>query len=842
MAPLSDEEPMVFSPVNASEDTGVPQSDVEVLAAADRDVNTNSPDSQDSQVSQASSNNSSHHPVPTTSRKATKKTGKPRIGKGKMVRVKRKELYHLLSETQRASLPPLGPTVSGDYPCIGKVVGGSSNGGWVIEFDDLPESPDKQVTVKRNRVALLEQGEYEVPLLQKDDDNYEYKDCDDDNADHDDECGHNDQNAKKKRKKLSPHEDSIRRFCLLDDSKIKSATKFVYQWGREGCNNQVVEWKIYGETEYITQLPLQIPNTAPTMISDNIDFRASPITNFFEHVFPDVTGHGKTLDAYLANPRATHHSTYLKLGHTFHDEKAVDPDWLVKQCYTLMIAAVTEVEQGVENLWKRGDCCGRRHSYPDFGKYVDINTFKCFESAAPFCWADSTYWYRDRLETPWDVFLPCLKSFNDRRHHLLNSVVFLLLDESMSGWRPKTSKLGGLPNYTFEPRKPIPLGTMFRNGAECITGILAFQDPVQLPEQQAKKKFHGEPLSLPDGSKIGAHTAEVLRQVEGAGVQRGGWVGGDAWFGSIMSSVEVLKQLRVHSTWVIKNNHHFYPKQCLQRVLRARHGNRIAGKWVVFSTTIAEVPLIAVAYTWSQNNIAFIISTCGTTCPAEGMYKSSFEDEFGHCTYKELPRPCLVDFLFEYLPLVDEHNRQRQSILGLEKCWPTKSCWFRLVTTVVGMCVVDLHRLYRNHNQGLYGEIEVQEFADMLCTDLVHRSTSSIAHHHLNAMPGGPIQLKRIVHSGIATREATVHQKVKYGRATGQSFSATCWMCRKYHSKYKTTTWCCVDCDTPLCSVDRSGPERMFSCVYEHMNSADARIRCEPGRKKGMFPTALKFK
>jgi hypothetical protein len=392
---------------------------------------------------------------------------------------------------------------------------------------------------------------------------------------------------------------------------------------------------------------------------------------------------------------------------------------------------------------------------------------------------------------------------------------------------------------------------MFKNGIECITGIFAFQDPVQLPEQQAKKKYNGELSSLPDGTKVGAHTAEVLRQVEGAGVQRGGWVGGDAWFGSVISSVEVFKRFGVHSSWVIKTNHHFYPKQCLERMLRARHGSRIAGKWVVFSTTIADVPLIAIAYAWSQSNIAFILSTCGTTCAAEEMYKSSFEDEFGHCTYKELPRPCLVAFLFTYLSLVDEHNRQRQSILGVERCWPTKCCWFRLLATVVGMCVVDMHRLYRNQIPGLYGEMDVRKFADLLCSDLVRRNTTflsqnhlttSLSHHHLNDVPAGAIHLKRIVHSGKTTREATYKQKVKYGRATGQSFSANCWMCRKYESEYKTTTWCCVDCETPLCNVDRTmPPRRMMSCLIEHETSPDPRIRCERGRKKGVFPAELKL-
>jgi len=104
----------------------------------------------------------------------------------------------------------------------------------------------------------------------------------------------------------------------------------------------------------------------------------------------------------------------------------------------------------------------------------------------------------------------------------------------MSGWKPKTSKLGGLPNYTFEPRKPIPLGTMFRNGAEAVTGMLIFQDIVQTQEFQSRKDYHQEPSHMPDGLEIPTHTAEVLRQVEGAGMKGKGWVGGDAWFGSVI--------------------------------------------------------------------------------------------------------------------------------------------------------------------------------------------------------------------------------------------------------------------------------------------------------------------
>ena len=134
----------------------------------------------------------------------------------------------------------------------------------------------------------------------------------------------------------------------------------------------------------------------------------------------------------------------------FHDENAEDPDWIVKQCYLLMLAAATENEVGVDNLWKKGPTGGRRN-YPDFGQYMPRNWFIAFQSAAGLMWSPKSLWYKDKTEKTWDIFMPALDSFNEKRTQLLRTIC-LMLDQSMSGWRPKTSKRGGLPNITFEPR------------------------------------------------------------------------------------------------------------------------------------------------------------------------------------------------------------------------------------------------------------------------------------------------------------------------------------------------------------------------------------------------------
>eukprot|EP00957_Ditylum_brightwellii_P160136 12190619-Ditylum_brightwellii.AAC.1 len=100
----------------------------------------------------------------------------------------------------------------------------------------------------------------------------------------------------------------------------------------------------------------------------------------------------------------------------------------------------------------------------------------------------------------------------------------------MSAWQPKTSKLGGLPNVTFEKCKPIELSSLLKNLLECISGVFKYQDIVQSPEVQQ-------------------HKNDMAIQVEGSNLSKGAWVGGDTWFGSVTTAVEVYNKFKVKSTW-----------------------------------------------------------------------------------------------------------------------------------------------------------------------------------------------------------------------------------------------------------------------------------------------------
>jgi hypothetical protein len=308
-----------------------------------------------------------------------------------------------------------------------------------------------------------------------------------------------------------------------------------------------------------------------------------------------------------------------------------------------MLAGALEADKGVDCLWKQGNSTGWK-THANFGQFIPKHYFRAFNAVFPYLWADPKYWYKPLNDMPWDLILPFVNGYNEKRRDILR-VFFLLCDESMSGFCPKNTKTGDLPNLTHEPRKPVSLGTMLRNGVEGKTRIFSFQDIVQDLQSQRSKKYLDDDdtqAHMPKGEPILSHVAECLRQVEGSGLEEGGWMGGDAWFGSINCAVELMKRKKVFSTFIIKQQQQYFPKEVLHAVLRARFARRPAGHWVVMAAEISKVKLFIMAYAWSNQGISYMVSTCGKTVRHEKNYYSSFEDEFGNVQTKELARPAIA--------------------------------------------------------------------------------------------------------------------------------------------------------------------------------------------------------
>ena len=86
---------------------------------------------------------------------------------------------------------------------------------------------------------------------------------------------------------------------------------------------------------------------------------------------------------------------------------------------------------------------------------------------------------------------------------------------------------------------------------------------------------------------------------------------------------------------------------------------------------------------------------------------------------KMCPRPDIINALFKDAPVIDAHNKLRQFSLAIEKQWPTKCCWQKLLLRCLGMSVVNMQRLYSCVCPGVAGkDLTVCDMAGAICLDL----------------------------------------------------------------------------------------------------------------------------
>ena len=203
------------------------------------------------------------------------------------------------------------------------------------------------------------------------------------------------------------------------------------------------------------------------------------------------------------------------------------------------------------------------------------------------------------------------------------------------------------------------------------------------------------------------------------------------------------------------------------------------------------------------------------------MYTSQFEDDYGNVTEKQLPRPTVAHVLYEFLPLIDEHNKSRKNALALERQWLTKNCWFRLFTTFNGMSLVDLHRWDRYNrsgkttfalflNDGDY-DFDIQKMANLVVKPLRSGKLRFRTRSQPSRQRDGFAQLVRIQDKD---------GNVSYDK--GKPHNMTCFMCRRYSKKPQCTQWLCRLCGMPLCKMK----SRDETCLSEHLCSRDQILGC----------------
>ena len=196
------------------------------------------------------------------------------------------------------------------------------------------------------------------------------------------------------------------------------------------------------------------------------------------------------------------------------------------------------------------------------------------------------------------------------------------------------------------------------------------------------------------------------------------------------------------------------------------------------------------------------------------------------------------------MPTVDSHNKSRQHHLALEKCWLTKSCWGRLFISLIGMSVVDLYRAYRFEYNSEFKDVSIVQFADIMCNGLVERKRKVQPRALREECNAG--RLKRIRdRNGNETKTITNKQKNgKHSRVNcGSAVQKSCWICRSHgKEKQNLTSFCCVLCNTPICSATKTHPcpIEFKSCLQERLCSRNPIVQCDGYSAKPNLTPSLK--
>ena len=312
--------------------------------------------------------------------------------KGARVKIRRDNLFHILTDPrQKVGLEKFGNSRN----FHGDIISGNGKTGYYINFDDLPSGLQKVYVKRRNIITVADKEEEEK---EHDHANDEYH-----------------ESTKKKEALVGCMLRSQKDFEKLDDDVVLSSNSFGMSYEDENKIEKTLKWEIIDELKVVNlggvNFDIDVSWKKDIKLNDNED---NLHNIFFDDFFPCVKGHAKLIDEYHQNPNSSYHITVTHDNIKFDDGDPDDPDWMVKQCYLIMIAAVAEVDCGIDNLWRRGKSNGRRY-YPNFGKYIGKNYFKAFICAAPYCFCEKRFWFVDKRDKPWDIFLPCTKDYNAKR-------------------------------------------------------------------------------------------------------------------------------------------------------------------------------------------------------------------------------------------------------------------------------------------------------------------------------------------------------------------------------------------------------------------------------------------
>ena len=124
-----------------------------------------------------------------------------------------------------------------------------------------------------------------------------------------------------------------------------------------------------------------------------------------------------------------------------------------------------------------------------------------------------------------------------------------------------------------------------------------------------------------------------------------------------------------------------------------------------------------------QKKTLVFLTTKGAGSTEKGEpCKVGFPDKYGNLCVRHVSRPQVISLYFKYSNIVDVYNQPRQADLSLEKKHITEDCHFRIYTTMLGIILTDIWKLFNDKHCKGFRKVSISKCADMLAKELLDQA------------------------------------------------------------------------------------------------------------------------
>lgn len=260
---------------------------------------------------------------------------------------------------------------------------------------------------------------------------------------------------------------------------------------------------------------------------------------------------------------------------------------------------------------------------------------------------------------------------------------YITVDETMVFWKGL-----GPVHLTYMPRKPNPLGVMFKTTCCSVTRVLLHAEFVEGAAVDRKKKWVAQHKATT------ACTLRLLEQWFGTGKV----VLGDAWFGSVRTIEELLNS-GLYGIMCVKQGCSGFPRAALTHLLQQRGQAMFLKTESLFDCNGRSVwcPIFAAGHMDKQP--LMVCASTGTRLPGEEevRYGSKFVNGELQKAQYTLPQPDMHATYHKFNGAVDLFNRVSFSPGTIPDVWKTKSCNRRLFAATLSWIETNAQLAYNQY-------------------------------------------------------------------------------------------------------------------------------------------------